>query len=71
MDGGAWRATDHGVTKSRTRLKRLGMRTHRIFKLINFNWRLISLQYVVGFAIYRCESPTGAHAHRIFETKIS
>ena len=23
MDGGAWRATVHGVTKSRTRLKRL------------------------------------------------
>ena len=24
MDGGAWRTTVHGVTKSRTRLKRLG-----------------------------------------------
>ena len=27
MDGGAWRTTVHGVTKSRTRLKRLSMHT--------------------------------------------
>ena len=28
MDTGAWRATVHGVTKSQTRLKRLGMHAH-------------------------------------------
>ena len=28
MDGGAWWATVHGVTKSQTRLKRLNTHTH-------------------------------------------
>ena len=32
MDRGAWRATVHGVTKSRTRLKLLSMCTHTISK---------------------------------------
>ena len=30
MDRGAWRATVHSVTKSRTRLKRLSMHTSRV-----------------------------------------
>ena len=30
MDRGGWRATVHGVTKSRTRLKRLSMQAHMI-----------------------------------------
>ena len=31
------------------------------FKFIYFNWRLISLQYCIGFAIYQHESATGVH----------
>ena len=30
MDTGAWQATVHGVTKSRTQLKRLGTRAHAL-----------------------------------------
>ena len=28
---------------------------------IYFNWRLINLQYCIGFAIYQHESATGVH----------
>ena len=31
------------------------------FKFIYFNWRLINLQYYIGFAIYQHESATGVH----------
>ena len=31
------------------------------FKFIYFNWRLITLQYCIGFAIYQHESATGIH----------
>ena len=31
------------------------------FKFIYFNWRLITLQYCIGFAIYQHESTTGVH----------
>ena len=31
------------------------------YKLIYFNWRLITLQYCTGFAIHRHESTTGVH----------
>ena len=31
------------------------------FKFIYFNWRLINLQYCIGFAIYQHESATGVH----------
>ena len=51
-DRSAWWAAVPGVTKSRTRL--IGQRS-RVFstafflKLINFNWRLITLHYCSGF----------------------
>ena len=32
------------------------------FKFIYFNWRLITLQYCIGFAIHQHESAMGAHA---------
>ena len=31
------------------------------FKFIYFNWRLITLQYCIGFAIHQYESTTGVH----------
>ena len=31
------------------------------FKFTYFNWRLITLQYCIGFAIHQHESATGAH----------
>jgi len=32
-----------------------------IYKFIYFNWRLITLQHYIGFAIHRHESATGVH----------
>ena len=32
-----------------------------LFKFIYFNWRLITLQYCIGFAIHQHESATGIH----------
>ena len=32
------------------------------FKFIYFNWRLITLQYWIGFAIHQHESTTGVHS---------
>ena len=31
------------------------------YKFIYFNWRLITLQYCIGFAIHQRESATGVH----------
>ena len=32
-----------------------------LYKFIYFNWRLITLQYCIGFAIHQHESATGIH----------
>ena len=33
------------------------------YKFIYFNWRLITLQYCIGFVIYQHESTTGIHVY--------
>ena len=55
MDREAWPAANQGVAKSRTRLSDWS-------DLIYFNWRLITLQCCICFAIHQNESTTGIHS---------
>ena len=39
----------------------LWFKTFSKYKFIYFNWRLITLQYCIGFAIHQHESAIGIH----------
>ena len=64
MDRGALWILIHGITKSQTRLS--DQHAHNLllffkYKFIYFNWRLITLQYCIGFAIHQHESTKSVH----------
>ena len=69
MDREARHAAIHGVAKSRTRLSdwtELNWNPFfKKYKFIYFNWRLITLQYCIGFAINQHVSAMGVHVFPI------
>ena len=51
MDRGAWRATDHGVTKSQTQLKQLSMHAQDLFWPMICEWDWHTLGWGISLPI--------------------
>ena len=64
MDGGAWRATVHGVAKSRTRLNSYcvsfpAFNFFHLFVKFIFNWRIVALKVKKMSVTLSCPRPRG------------